>query len=309
MAGFLSGSSAMRCLKVDDGATFSMDALREAAFETATPEMSFGFVGLGDMLDTENFEFALCDGHFAGFSFRVDERKPQKAAVKLEIDKAVKEKEELSGKKLSRKSRKELAENITKTMTAVAPFVPSVVDCIWDLEKKRLYIGSGSLNVAKTIQFHMHRAFQATVNLVQPANPFEMPGIFQSLQQGMKFVDKYQVIALGSATLAAEIPDEEGKAIVSVKDDSGMISHALDAQMEITRISLAACLLGAHLIETPFTFTLDQTLNVSGLSFPKPEKKKKADEATFIVNANICQAVGDIIENIGNGNLMWVEAK
>ena len=90
MAGFLSGSSAMTVLTVEKPEAFSMDRLRSEAFKDEGPlgEARFGFVGMGDPFDAENFSLALCDGELSGFSFRVDEQKPSASAVKLEVEKA-----------------------------------------------------------------------------------------------------------------------------------------------------------------------------------------------------------------------------
>lgn len=78
MAGFLSGSTAMTVFTVDKPEPFSLDNLRSEAFKDEGPlgEARFGFVGMGDPFDAENFSLALCDGELSGFSFRVDEELP-----------------------------------------------------------------------------------------------------------------------------------------------------------------------------------------------------------------------------------------
>ena len=102
MAGFLSGSTAMTVLTVDKPEPFSMDKLRGEAFRDEGPlgEKRFGFVGLGDKFDTENFSVALCDGELAGFSFRVDEQKPSASAVRLEVEKRIIREKETSARRL-----------------------------------------------------------------------------------------------------------------------------------------------------------------------------------------------------------------
>ncbi|MFQ8738572.1 MAG: hypothetical protein ACLSAH_23350 [Bilophila wadsworthia] len=46
-------------------------------------------------------------------------------------------------------------------------------------------------------------------------------------------------------------------------------------------------------------FTLDASLTVSGLRFPKAEKGTE-DDATFLLNADICSRVADIVEELAS---------
>ncbi len=160
MAGFLSGSTAMTVLTVDKPEPFSMDKLRGEAFRDEGPlgEKRFGFVGLGDKFDTENFSVALCDGELAGFSFRVDEQKPSASAVRLEVEKRIIREKETSGKKFfSRMRRKEIAESVYLEFKADAPFSSTVIDCIWDEKKKRLYASSTNKKLLEGLQISFYR--------------------------------------------------------------------------------------------------------------------------------------------------------
>lgn len=63
MSGFMSSSTALTICKADSAASLDLDALRQHAF---TPEIDadgrrFGWVGLGDPLDTDGFELASVD--------------------------------------------------------------------------------------------------------------------------------------------------------------------------------------------------------------------------------------------------------
>ena len=142
MSGFMSSSTALMVCKTDSPASLGLDALRQHAF---TPEIDadgrrFGWVGLGDPLDTDGFELAAVDGRYSGFSFRLDTRKASGAVIRLQLAEAVRE-ERASGKKVGGKRKKELKETITAKLTARAEFVPSVIDCLWDAEKGRLLVG------------------------------------------------------------------------------------------------------------------------------------------------------------------------
>ena len=91
MSGFMSSSTALMVCKTDSPASLDLDALRQHAF---TPEIDadgrrFGWVGLGDPLDTDGFELAAVDGRFSGFSFRLDTRKASGAVLRLALAEAV----------------------------------------------------------------------------------------------------------------------------------------------------------------------------------------------------------------------------
>ena len=87
---------------------------------------------------------------------------------------------------------------------------------------------------------------------------------------------------------------------MSVKDSHSLMDHALESSMDIVKIRLAARVVGT--LNTAFAFTINQKAgNSSGLRFPKPEKGQ-AQEATFVINAAICQSAADIVEIIANAS-------
>ena len=99
MSGFMSSSTALMICKADSAASLDLDALRQHAF---TPEIDadgrrFGWVGLGDPLDTDGFELTSVDARFMGFSFRLDTRKASGAVIRIQLAEAVRE-EIASGK-------------------------------------------------------------------------------------------------------------------------------------------------------------------------------------------------------------------
>ena len=87
MSGFMSSSTALMICKADSAASLDLDALRQHAF---TPDIDaddrrFGWVGLGDPLDTDGFELASVDSRFMGFSFRLDTRKASGAVIRIQL--------------------------------------------------------------------------------------------------------------------------------------------------------------------------------------------------------------------------------
>lgn len=137
MSGFMSSSTAMTICKADAPKALDLDALRAHVFapDIDADGKRLGWVGLGDLLDTDSFELAAVDGRYSGFSFRLDARKASGAVIRLHLAEAVRE-EIASGKKVGNKRKKELKEAITARLTAKAEFVPSLIDCLWDARKR-----------------------------------------------------------------------------------------------------------------------------------------------------------------------------
>lgn len=300
MAGFLSASTSMTVLTVDKPQPFTMDKLREEAFKDEGPlgEKRFGFVSMGDPFDTENFSLALCDGELSGFSFRVDEQKPSASAVKLEAEKRIIREKETSGKKyVSRRTRREIAESVYFEFKADAPFSSRVIDCIWNEKKKRLYASTTNKSLLEGLQAVFDRAFGMFPEIFCPPDETLIPQKFQRLAKGWDLLGKYGVAPMGDAVFAGE-PEEDGRPVVSVKDSQSMMDHALES-MDIVKIRLAAKALDT--VDTYFALTLNHKLAISRLSFPKCEKGQEQD-ATFVINAAICQSAADIVEIIANAS-------
>ena len=142
-----------------DGNKFDAGALRRFAFSPSigTDNMRQGWVALGDPLD-DAFSVGLDGGSIAGFSLRVDTRKPSSAAIKIKLAEKIKE-EEASGKKVSASRKKDLREIITAKLTAKAEFLPTLTDFLWLLDKNRLLVGVSSLKGMESIAEFFQKAF------------------------------------------------------------------------------------------------------------------------------------------------------
>lgn len=271
---------------------FTLDALRHHAF---TPDIDadgkrFGWVGLGDLLDTDGFVLAAVDGRYSGFSFRLDTRKASGAVIRLQLAEAVRE-ELASGKKIGGKRKKELKEAITAKLTAKAEFVPSVIDCIWDAEKNRLLVGSASAKAIQPVLDLFRTTFGIDAAPITPAG--DMPKLFSSILRGDGHpCDDHILHAMGSASLAASEQAEE-KSSVAVQNSLNAVAQALEENMAIQKLHLVAT--SARESDWQVNFTLDSSLAVSGLRLPKAEKDADED-ATFLVNADICSQVADMVE-------------
>ena len=297
MAGFLTSSTALTVCKVEKAKAFDLDGLRRHAF---SPDMDadgkrFGWVGLGDFLDTEGFELAASDGRFSGFSFRLDTRKASGAVIRLHLAEAVRE-ETASGKKVGSKRKKELKEAITAKLTSKAEFVPSVIDCLWDAEKNRFLVASTSVKAVEPLLELFKASFGMEAVPIMPTA--DMPGLFSSILRGDGHkCSGYTLHAMGSASLAASEQAEE-KSAVAVQNSLNAVAQALDEGMTIQKLHLVA--VSDSDPDWQVDFTLDSLLAVSALRLPKPEKGSDED-ATFLLNADTCSIVADLVEDLAKG--------
>ena len=296
MSGFMSSSTAMTICKADTSGAFDLDALRTHAF---TPDIDadgrrFGWVSLGDLLDADGFELSSVDGRYSGFSFRLDTRKASGAVIRLQLAEAVRE-EVASGKKVGGKRKKELKEAITAKLTAKAEFVPSLIDCLWDAEKGRLLVGSASAKAVQPVLDLFKTTFGIDAAPITPAG--DMPKLFSTILRGEGYPCLgYTLHAMGSASLAASEQTEE-KAAVAVQNSLNAVAQALDDGMAIQKLHLVAT--SASEPDWQMEFSLDAALAVSGLRLPKAEKGAEED-ATFIINADVCSRVADMVETLAS---------
>lgn len=293
MSGFMSSSTAMTICKADAPRAFDLDALRAHAF---TPDIDadgkrLGWVALGDLLDTDGFELAAVDGRYSGFSFRLDARKASGAVIRLHLAKAVRE-ELAAGKKVGGKRKKELKEAITARLTAKAEFVPSLIDCLWDAEKGRLLVGSASAKAVQPVLDLFKTTFGIDAAPITPVG--DMPKLFSGILRGEGYPCSkgYTLHPMGSASLSASEQAEE-KSAVAVQNSLNAVAQALEEGMTIQKLHLVAT--SASEPDWQVDFTLDASLAVSGLRLPKAEKGA-GEDATFLLNADICSRVADMVE-------------
>lgn len=292
MSGFMSSNTAMTICKADAPKALDLNALRAHAF---TPGIDadgkrLGWVGLGDLLDTDGFELAAVDGRYSGFSFRLDARKASGAVIRLQLAEAVRE-EIASGKKVGGKRKKELKEAITAKLTVRAEFVPSLIDCLWDAEKGRLLVGSASAKAVQPVLDLFKTTFGMEAAPITPAG--DMPKLFSTILRGEGYPCLgYTLHAMGSASLAASEQAEE-KSAVAVQNSLNAVAQALEEGMAIQKLHLVATSTDDPDWQTEFS--PDAALVVSSLRLPKAEKGT-GEDATFVINADICSQVADMVE-------------
>ena len=285
MPGFMSSSTAFTLCKAD-GSKFCTDALRKHVF---SPASRTGWVGLGDPLDVD-FAFDCRQEQYAVFSLRADTRKASSAAVRLQLAEAVKE-EGSEGKKVTGKRKKELKETIVATLTSKAPFIPALTDCLWDLDKNRLFVSTSSAKALLPVFDLFKSGFG-----IEPA-PITAKGDMASLFAEICRNEQYEcngfvLSPFGSASL--ETPGQaEDKALVAVQNNLNAVASALDEGLKVQKLRLVVT--DAMRPDFQLDFSVDTNLSVSGLRLPKAEKGADP-EAEFLLKADVCSNVASIIE-------------
>lgn len=291
MSGFMSSTTAMKIFEAQAKKP-DPEKLREHAFSpTPGPDgRRVGWVGLSDPLDLD-FNFGIDHGRFLAFSLRIDERKPSSAAVKIRLAEALKKEAAANGGKVSGKRKKELKEAITATVTSRADFIPSLTDCIWDLDAQRLYFSTASESVLAILLELFHKTFGITPTpLLSKADMAEVfAGAFR---ENIPVGDGAEVSANGCSVTLATPEQKEDKAHVVVINNQGAVATALQEGLRITKMALLA-VDG----EQELAFALADDLSISGLKLPKGEKSEDA-ATTFLLKADACACVAHVVETL-----------
>ncbi|MBQ9536899.1 MAG: recombination-associated protein RdgC [Desulfovibrionaceae bacterium] len=297
MAGLM-GSNVNLSIFLADPAKFAVDKLREHAFvpELDADVVRFGWVGLGDMLDYTAFELATPLGGFAAFSFRYDARKPSAAVLKLKLAEAIVAEEAKKGGHLSKARKKELREEITAALTKKADFVPTLTDCLWDLEHGVLFLASSSIKVLENICEFMQTTFDVTPERLTPKT--DMAQVLMQIHQSTDLhVAGYAVNSMGSASLVTN-EQAEAKSQVTVQNDVNAVAAALQEGLVPNKLHLQAIL--DEDTDVQLDFVLGTDLSVSKLKLPKPEKDASQD-AVLLVNADLCAKVAAFVQALSQG--------
>ena len=171
--------------------------------------------------------------------------------------------------------------------------MPSVIDCIWDAEKGRLLVGSASARAVQPVLDLFKTTFGIDAAPITPAE--DISKLFAAILRGEGYsCGGYTLHPMGSASLSASEQAEE-KSAVAVQNNLNAVAQALEDGMSIQRLHLVAT--SASEPDWQVDFTLDTALAVSGLRLPKAEKGMEED-ATFLLNADICSRVADMITTL-----------
>lgn len=287
MSGFMSSTTALKIFEAP-AKNPDADRLREHGFSpTPGPDgKRVGWVGLGDPLDLA-FDFGIDHGRFLAFSLRIDERKPSGATIKIRLAEAVRDEAAANGgKKVPAKRKKELKERITDEVTAKADYVPSLTDCIWDLDADRLYVSTASETVLNILLDLFHRTFGVAPVPVAPG--VDMAAFFARAFRESVSVNGMEIAAGSSVTLVTP-ENQEDKAQVVVNNNQSAVATALTEGLRISKMALIATEDDQEL-----TFSLADDLSIAGLKLPKGEKGDA--DATFLLKADACARVAAVVE-------------
>lgn len=294
MGGLLNSSMPMTIFKTNSPGHLDMEGLRKGAFTEAidTDGIRSGWVGLGSLLDTENFVLAGNDSRFSGFSFRTDSRKIPSSVIKLQLAEKIKREEEQGGK-VGAKRKKELREEIINHLSESADFVPSVTDCLWDAEKGALMIASTSEKIISRILKNFEGSFHKTPERLAVGE--EMSAIFSEIHNNNgKRLSAYTVSPLGTACMAGLDENSEASSI-KVQNNPQAVSEALGRGFTINKMSMVATDNGNE--DNQISFCVDDKLQVNSVHFPKKDKSGDED-AAFLINAQICADTVQMLEEL-----------
>lgn len=286
----MSSNVSLTIFVYDNPRPIDPEELRKGAFKDAIdPDgLKYGWTGLGEPLDSDNFFLAQCDARFAGFSWRQDSRKISGAVVRLQLAEKIRA-EEANGGKVSGQRKKEMKEAIESALLSQAEFIPSLTDCLWDGEKGRLYVASHSDALLERILKNFDRLIKGEGQFLGPE--VDMATLFAKIQdEDGIMADDFSIQPMGSARLVSMGLEE--KSAVTAENNGEAISRALTQGMNIAKMGLVATR-----ADEEITFTLADDLKVSRLKLPKAEKGAER-EASFLINAAVCAQADELIEKI-----------
>lgn len=293
MAGLMSTNTPMIICESPLRGPIDVESLRRGAFtnEVDADGLRTGWVGLGELLDYDNFFLASCDNRFAGFSWRMDCRRPSPAVVRLQVAEKLRA-EAQQGSKITAKRKKEIREAIVDKLTAQAEFVPSLVDCIWDGDKGRFFILSSSEKLAERIMDDFVATFAAQIQRVEP--DVDLSDKFAKIQQNNGISSgAWSVQPTGTAQLKGMSADQPKS--ITVQNSLETVVEALKQEMLLLRLGMIAT--DSQNPERQIEFVADAQMTIMSLRLPKAEKGAE-EEATFLINADICSRTAEIMEEL-----------
>ena len=155
------------------------EKIRTFAFreiQGGTEEVSMGWVGLDNMLDTE-FSYAHYSvGDYLVLSFRVDKKIiPGTVLKKYVLETERKLKQESGRKKISRQERVEMREQTRlKLLASVLP-VPKLYDVCWCISKKWLLFSGTGNAVRSDFESYFARCFDLSLSPYSVWDPASAP--------------------------------------------------------------------------------------------------------------------------------------
>ena len=183
--GFLTGTCTFTKYRVEGDEPISFrefvdERLKRFAFhelEGATDEKTTGWVGLGNVLDTEFRNAFYSVGDYLAFSMRIDRRSVPAALQKKHVLEAEEKARTMTGRRyLGKQEKTEIKDRVHAVLMSKVMAVPALFDVCWCVSEKWLLLASLALKVREDFENLFKRSFE-----LEPV-PF-LPWTAQSLDQ------------------------------------------------------------------------------------------------------------------------------
>jgi len=167
--GFLTGTCTFTKYRIEGEEPISFrefvdERLKKFAFhelEGVTDEKITGWVGLGNVLDTEFQNAYYSVGDYLAFSLRIDRRSVPAALHKKHVLEAEEKARAMSGRRfLSKGERTEIKERVHAVLMSKVMAVPSLFDICWCVSERWLLLASLTAKVREEFEKLFKRSFE-----------------------------------------------------------------------------------------------------------------------------------------------------
>ena len=174
--------------------------------------------------------------------------------------------------------------------------MPALIDCLWDLEHNQLFIASVSGKVLESVLEFFKKTFDVEPISIAPES--DMPQVLMKVHQSEDLhLAGYSLLAMGSANLINN--ESEEKSQVTVQNDTKAVAAAIEDGLLPSKLHIQATSEEDENLQLDFVLGADLTVNK--LKLPKPEKGAEHD-AVFLVNADLCARVSNLVRALGKWN-------
>lgn len=290
MSGFMSSSTALSVFTIADPKAITTEKLRKHAFVAgnAGEEKVWGWTSVEDITDTQWHRSIPEKGEFLIFSMRIDTRKVSGAVLKLHMQEALHKEEEANRKAgkqfISRARKKELKELQASKLLAKTEPVPTTADIAVDTSNGYVYIGSTSNAMLECITEAILQQFGEILTPLYSVDAEATCQLLRNIYDSSKNVmfDGHSYTLGISETSVITLAAQDGSSeTVNSKGELESVEAALKKGLKITKIQLSMEQENAP--ENSWQFTLDSTLNFSGLKTPPIAKNEDDDQDAVLL--------------------------
>lgn len=279
MPGILSTTTDLTIYMIDNPAAVTAEKLKRHAFrpidDLRTEELAVGWTSIDAMLDTAWESAPPEKGEWLCFALRVDKRAIPGAVFKKHYAEALKKEEAAvaSGEQkfISRSRKAELKEQIKlRLLPAVEP-APAIVDVAMNMHSGLLLVASSAKSLLVHLEDLMATSFGVTLRSKETdANsPQILRQIYESGAQVEWNGHAYTLTDAGQVTLVGNRGDEAVQVVV--RNDDTSVDTGLEAGLSIAKLKIR--MERDSEPEFAWTFSLTESLSLSGIKTPATEKQ------------------------------------